>query len=194
MYSELYATWQREIDEPTLQLLPADFYTQVADYIRRINEETRTNDPKALKTALLEQELKNVKRIVKQLTWMRYKKIIKLVNKGQKPPLYLLTVEEAQLSKGYLPFVEGYRAFAQNLLQGEPQKISLEKPVEKIAEPLDEQSPKRVTLRFVKAIPAIIGGDMKTYGPFAPEDVASVPGENAKILVKQGFAVIVDVS
>ena len=46
----------------------------------------------------------------------------------------------------------------------------------------------------MKAIPAIIGGDMKTYGPFASEDVASVPGENAKILVKQGFAVVVDVS
>jgi len=194
MYSELYAAWQREIDEPGLQPLPADFYAQVADYIRRINEETRTLDPKALKTALLEQELKNVKRIAKQLTWMRYKKIVKLVNEDQKLPSNLLTVEEKQLSRGYLPFVEGYRAFAQTLLQGQPQKINLEKPVEKRVEQPVELPNKRVTLRFVKAIPAIIGGDMKTYGPFAPEDVASVPGENAKILVKQGFAVVVDVS
>jgi len=49
-------------------------------------------------------------------------------------------------------------------------------------------------LRFLKAVPAIIGSDMKTYGPFAVEDVASVPVENAKILAKQGFAEVVDVS
>ena len=143
-------------------------------------------DKKALKTALLEQELKNVKRVVKQLTWMRYRKLVKLVNESQKLPSELLTAEEAQLSKGYLPFVEAYRAFAKSLLQGQPQKINLEKPV--------ELSHKRVTLRFVKAVPAVIGGDMKTYGPFVPEDVASVPVENAKLLVKQGFAEVVDVS
>ena len=190
MYSELYAVWLREIDDTALQPLPVDFYAQVADYIRRITEETRTLDPKALKAALLEQELKNVKRIVKQLTRMRYKKIVKLVNDSQKLPSELLTAEEAQLSKGYSLLVEGYRAFAQTLLEGQPPKISLEKPVE---QPV-ESYPKRVTLRFVKAVPAVIGGDMKTYGPFVPEDVASVPVENAKILVKQGFAVVVDVS
>ena len=190
MYSELYAAWQREIDDPALQPLPTDFYAQVSNYIRRIQEETKILDKKALKAVLLEQELKNVKRIVKQLTWMRYKKLVKLVNENQKLPSDLLTTEEAQLSKGYLPFVEGYRTFAQTLLQGQPPKINLEKPV---AQPV-ELPQKRVTLRFVKAIPAVMGGDMKTYGPFAPEDVASVPVENAKILVKQGFAVVVDVS
>jgi DNA replication initiation complex subunit (GINS family) len=186
MYSELYAAWQREIDDSALQPLPADFYARVADYVRRIREETRMLDKKSLKTALLEQELKNVKRIVKQLAWIRYRKIVKLVNENQKLPSESLTSEEAQLSKGYLPFVESYRAFAKTLLQGQPPKISLEKP--------EEQPRNRVTLRFVKAIPAVIGGDMKTYGPFVPEDVASVAVENAKILVKQGFAVVVDVS
>jgi DNA replication initiation complex subunit (GINS family) len=57
-----------------------------------------------------------------------------------------------------------------------------------------EVSHKRMTLRFTKSIPAIIGLDMKTYGPFMVEDVASLPVENAKILVKQGLAVLVEVS
>jgi hypothetical protein len=34
---------------------------------------------------------------------------------------------------------------------------------------------KRVVLRFLADVPAIIGSDMKTYGPFKAEDVASVP-------------------
>ena len=52
---------------------------------------------------------------------------------------------------------------------------------------------KRVTLRFVKDIPAVIGADMKAYGPFMVEDVASLPVENAKVFVKQGLAVAVEV-
>ena len=56
-----------------------------------------------------------------------------------------------------------------------------------------EISHKRVTLRFSKNVPSVIGVDMKTYGPFAVEDIASLPIENAKILVKQGLAVLVEV-
>jgi DNA replication factor GINS len=47
---------------------------------------------------------------------------------------------------------------------------------------------KKVVLRFIKNVPKVIGVDMNTYGPFMAEDVASVPVENAKILVKQGLA------
>jgi DNA replication factor GINS len=43
-------------------------------------------------------------------------------------------------------------------------------------------------MRFLKDVPAIIGADMKTYGPFKTEDVASLPVENTKILKKQGLA------
>ena len=186
MYGELYAAWQREIEEASLQLLPADFYTKVAEYVRRIKEGTRLQEKESLKVTLLEQELKNVERIIKQLVRMRQRKISKLIHESKKLPLDFLTAEEAQLNKGYLSLAEGYRAFVKVLLQGQSLQISLEKPV--------ELPHRRVVLRFVKAMPAVIGGDMKTYGPFMPEDVASVPIENAKILVKQGFAVEVDIS
>jgi len=46
----------------------------------------------------------------------------------------------------------------------------------------------------VKNIPAIMGADMKSYGPFVVEDVASLPELNARILIKQGLAVLVEVS
>lgn len=186
MYNELYVAWLHETDEPALQPLPSDFYARISDYIQKITEEIKLLDKKALKAALLEQELKNVKLIVKQLTWIRYKKMVKFVNSNQKLQSTLLTAEEAELSKGYLPFVEGYRAFVKTLLHGQTQKINLQAPV--------EPSTKMVTLRFVKAVPAVIGGDMKTYGPFVPEDVASLPVGNAQILVKQGYAKLVEVS
>lgn len=47
-------------------------------------------------------------------------------------------------------------------------------------------------VRFVQEIPAIIGSDMNTYGPYRAEDVATLPHENARILIKQGVAVEVE--
>ena len=52
-----------------------------------------------------------------------------------------------------------------------------------------EAEHKRAALRLLKEVPAVIGSDMKTYGPFKVEDVATVPAENARILVKQNLAV-----
>ena len=181
MYAELCVAWQQEIEGAELGRLPADFYVKVADYVRRIKEETRMLDRKSVKAGLLERELQNVKRMLRELVWARYKKLVKVVGEGQKMPSDLLTVEEAEICAGYVSFAETYQKFAQNLLQGQVVKATVAK------------MHKRVTLRFVKAIPAVIGADMQAYGPFMVEDVASLPVENAKVLVKQGLAVAVEV-
>jgi DNA replication initiation complex subunit (GINS family) len=34
---------------------------------------------------------------------------------------------------------------------------------------------------------------MKTYGPFNPEDVATLPEENAENLIRRGFAKVVEI-
>ncbi|MGC8999287.1 MAG: hypothetical protein ACP5JW_07900, partial [Candidatus Bathyarchaeia archaeon] len=57
-----------------------------------------------------------------------------------------------------------------------------------------ERASKKILLRFLKDVPAIVGQDMKIYGPFKAEDVASVPVENAKILIRQGLAEEINVS
>ena len=182
MYDELYVAWRLEIENIALGSLPPDFYVRIADYLRRIKEETRMLDKKTVKANLLEHEMHHVKRMLKELVWVRYKKLIKLITESQKVPSDLLTVEEAKICAGFLPFTEAYQRFAKHLLQGQVFNVTL------------ERAHKRVALRFIKDIPSIIGADMKTYGPFMVEDVASVPVENAKILVKQGLAELVEFS
>ena len=49
-----------------------------------------------------------------------------------------------------------------------------------------------VEIRFLKDVPTIVGADMKTYGPFKEEDVASLPAENAEVLIKRGVVVEVE--
>jgi DNA replication factor GINS len=190
MYSELYTAWQREIENSAIQPLPADFYKRVSRYVQQIKTETQTPDKGNLKASLMEQEYLYVNRMIKELLRTRYKKLLKIVKGGQKLLPDILTSEETEFLTGLLPFAEAYSNFAKSLLQGKTPKsvITPAEPKEITA----EVQHKRVTLRFVKAIPAIVGSDMKTYGPFLAEDVASVPADNAKILVKQGLAMIVE--
>jgi len=209
MYDQLYAAWKREIDDPTLGGLEPDFYVKVAEYIAHIREDKGALDKKSVKVALLEHEARNVQRLLKELLDMRYRKILKTITRLHKAPIELMTNEEAKMAQNAVAFENNYEQFAKNLLGGEQTQINVT-----IAEPasvpitqlLQPQTPKpeikpqthvthkRLTLRFVKSIPAIMGADMKSYGPFVAEDVASLPELNARILVKQGLAVLVEVA
>jgi hypothetical protein len=116
-----------------------------------------------------------------ELLWARYKKLVKFTTQTQKLSTDQLALEEIQIFESFVPFTEAYHKFAKNLLHGSTRKLS--------------QEPRnRVALRFSKDIPQIIGADMKPYGPFVAEDLATLPVQNAKIFVKQGLAVIVDVA
>jgi DNA replication initiation complex subunit (GINS family) len=194
VYDELYAAWRFELENPELGGLTSDFYARAADYLRRINEETRLIDKKNVKSTLLVRELERVKCMLQELIWARYKKLVTLVSENKKLPSGLLADEEESLCIGFLSFAESYQKFADKLLRGQiSNQVSspVPSPVSKEAV---KKVHKRVVLRFVKAVPAVVGVDMKTYGPFMVEDVASVPVENAKILVKQGLAEKVELS
>jgi hypothetical protein len=43
-------------------------------------------------------------------------------------------------------------------------------------------------LRFLRPVSTFVGLDMKTYGPFKPDDVATVPAIHAKNLIRSGHA------
>ena len=47
---------------------------------------------------------------------------------------------------------------------------------------------KPVTVRFVKEFDEIVGVDLEKYGPFKPEDIATIPNENAQALLSNGIA------
>jgi DNA replication factor GINS len=183
MYDELFEIWKHELETTELQRFPDSFYSKVADYIMKLREESRMLDNRTVKARLLKKETRSANRMLRELIRVRCKKLIKLVAKGEKDQVDALTNEEEQILNGAAPFVDAYQAFVRSLLRGEVVKIGFGKE-------------KHLTcvLRFLKDVPAIVGSDMKTYGPFKPEDVASLPIENSKILVKQRLAEKVEAS
>jgi DNA replication factor GINS len=180
MYNELYDAWKRELQNRELEKLPSDFYSKVAEYVKRLREETRMLDKRTVKANLLKKEVQNSRHMVRELVQSRYRKIIKILAEGGKVPSDVLTPEEDGIFKATSPVAEMYQGFTRNILRGQLPKVEV------------AQEHKRVPLRFLKDVPSIIGADMKTYGPFKVEDVASLPVENAKILSKQGLAEMIE--
>ena len=167
-----------------LQSLPTDFYARAGTFLQMIIEEKRTADKNLPKSILLEHEKDYAERMLNDLILLRYQKLSKIVTQDKEILSEGLAAEEKSLFKSFLPFKEAYQRFAQNLLRGQHIQPKEEKTIADIR--------KRVVLRFLQDIPAIIGSDMKTYGPFLAEDVGSLPDENAKILVRQGLAKLVE--
>jgi DNA replication factor GINS len=182
MYNELNEIWKRELESDELEKLSPDFYSRIADYMRRLNEESRMLDKRTVKASLLKKEMQNAKRMVRDVIRARYKKIVRKAAKGEKVQSNVLTVEEEKIYAGFSSLAETHWSFSKNILRGYVPKIDV------------EREHKKTVLRFVKAVPAIIGADMKTYGPFKVEDVASLPIENAKVLIKQALAEKVEAS
>jgi len=203
MYNELYMAWRREEGETSLGSLPSDFYIKIADYLRRIREENKLPDKKSVKVSLLDHEAENVGLMLEELLLARYKKLLKTISQKQAVPSELLTVEEAKMCESFVAFASSYQKFTNDLLQGQISPTFISQTVSQTTPQIEaktevkveiEVAHNRVALRFIKNIPAIMGADMKSYGPFIVEDVASMPAENAKVLVKQGLAVPVEVS
>ncbi len=180
MYDELYAAWKKEKENVEIQRLSKNFYAKIAEYVKKIREERRMLDKKTTKAKLLNREFKSVKNMAEELIRLRYDKALKKSLARETVPREVLTEEEEKLYGEILPLAEAYQTFLKGVLQGSLSRIER------------EEKPKNILLRFVQEIPAIVGSDMKTYGPFEAEDIATLPSENARILIKQGVAVEVE--
>ncbi len=182
MYEKLYEAWKRERESEELQPLSKDFYSRLADYIRRLMEESRMLDEKTLRGRLLLKERENVKWLAEDLVKARFNKIMEKISAGGAVSEGLLTIEESAFYSRVSPQTESYMDMLNRILQGKPPRLE------------EEEKSKMMLVRILKEIPAIVGADMKTYGPFKPEDVAALPRENAKVLIRQGMAEEIETS
>lgn len=178
MYDKIYSCWQKEKETFELTKLPDNFYHEIAEYLRKIKEEMRMIDQKTLKASLLKREMEHVKRATQELANLRYKKLARKLVKGETIPLDYLTTEEREALKNFSNFAKVYQSFVNGITNRQIINLKHE----------SKQECKIVVLRFLGDIPAIVGLDLKTYGPFKTEDIASLPVENAEMLVKRGLA------
>jgi DNA replication factor GINS len=181
MYNVLYEAWKRELESVALEKLSSDFYSRTAEYMKKLREESRMLDKRTMKASLVQGEMQNARRMIRELIHARCLKIVGKVSKEEKIASDYLTMEEEILYEGMLPLGESFQDLAKALVQGRGPMVNAGK------------RHRNAVLRFSKDVPEIMGADMKTYGPFKVEDVASLPAENAKLLAKQGLAEKIEV-
>ena len=182
MYDLLYEAWLKEKEKAELHDLPQDFYARVAEYVRQIKQEGRMLDQGSAKAKLIVKELANVKRLIKGLANLRFKKMVSYITSEKALRKESLTLEEQRMLLGLRPFFEEFQSFLKDSIQGKA--ANLEEPV--------AMSSKKKLLRFLKEVPAIVGADLKVYGPYVVEDVATLPIENARVLIKHGVAMEIE--
>ncbi len=56
------------------------------------------------------------------------------------------------------------------------------------------QNEEYIVIRFTKNIPALVGKDLKIYGPFQKEDIARLPIQNASILIEENAATAIKIN
>jgi DNA replication factor GINS len=185
MYQELYDIWRKEKLSKDLQPLPKDFFERATDYTRKLKESQRMIDMKTMKARLLKQEYENSRKLSSEILAIRFRKMFECLLMDQKPiSTGSLTTQEETIYQTLNEAAGQYLKLKRNVLEGKQAES---------AAPLPRDLPQRILVRFACDVPAIIGVDLRTYGPFKPEDIASLPTENAQALVHQRVAVKVEV-
>jgi DNA replication initiation complex subunit (GINS family) len=187
-YDRLKRAWQLEKQKKELQNIPDQFLTEMKEYISTI-EDIKTNE-NTLKDQIIKREKFNASIMFKEITQTRIHKIVSAELNGTPMTATHLTPDEQQFHANFRQLVSNYMQGIPLFLESSQQVTPSKKTWEKKHQPIEGDL---MVLRFLKPLPAIMGIDLKAYGPFNAEDVASIPRENALNLIRRGIAKEVEI-
>jgi DNA replication initiation complex subunit (GINS family) len=188
-YTRLNAAWENETKREELQNIPDDFLHEMKDYTNQLNK-TVTNI-ETLSGSLTQTERRYANQMLRQLIETRLDKIIKSELNGLPIDAQAMTPEEQQLHSNLRQLLTNYRQGVEiTKPQRKPQPKPKPTPRKELTPPpkIEEKDTELVLVRFLQPLPAIMGIDMKAYGPFQPEELATIPRQNAENLIKRGIA------
>lgn len=162
---------EEEQRSPKLNRVPPSLYHEVASRLKALRAQAKGGQ--ALPHQVANRESALIHRLATRLLDIRLAKFHGGGDEGQ------LTPEERYLSEPVQLARRRRERLSNALRLG--QSAVLEAVVAHVAA-------QYTLVRFREATPALVGTDLAHYGPFEKEDVALLPTENVKPLVKQGVA------
>ncbi len=198
-YHALYDSWRREKQRPDIQPLPEGFYAAMTAYATQLREQIRSADKSTVKGKLVEKEREHADGMIADLNRLRLSKLVSAELNGAPVEPLNLTAEEKRLQVELRRLLAAHTQGLKQSLQGREPKpeVQVSAPPQVTPRPpppvhiVETGEPLKV-VRFTQPLPAIMGVDMKTYGPFKAEDVASLPAQNADNLIRKGIAKVVE--
>ncbi len=162
-----------EMQSDALHQLPTDFYGRVSQYSQKLRRSAGSGNSEAA-VRLISRQTEMMEAMVRQLVRLRVRKAI------AGDSLLQLLPEERFVCSPEVNFQRRLEAFIDALAAGKPSYVEFAHRSE---------TGRNMTVRFVKKTNELVGADLRRYGPFEENDVASIPAANASILISGGEAV-----
>jgi DNA replication initiation complex subunit (GINS family) len=162
-----------EMRVATLLQLSSDFYSKISIYSQKLRRSAGSSASEVA-NQLIAKQAGMIDSMVRQLMVVRAKKAT------QQHVMLQLLPEERYVCSAQLRFQRRFEAFVEAVSAGQPAFIEFAHKSE---------AERSISVKFTKYVDELVGLDMRHYGPFEPEDVASLPAANADILIAGGNAV-----
>jgi Gins51, C-terminal domain len=162
-----------EAQSETLLQLPSEFYLGFSTYSQKLKRSAGSGSSD-ISIRLVTTQAKMIDSMVKQLLKLRTRKAI------QQNALLQLLPEERYVCSAEQKFERRFQSLVEAVSGGQPSFVEFAHLSE---------SQRRVTVKFVKHVNELVGLDLRHYGPFESDDVASIPAASADILIAGGDAV-----
>jgi len=166
MYKYLISILLEELKSECLIELSSDFYINVQAYLQSLKN--KMDKGSEVEAKLAEAEAKIVIEIVQSIMAIRLRKILNGIMAGSNESLKNLLEVELNVYEKLSSAIEEFQAMTKKYTSLEEDLLA-----------------KKILVRFIRDVPAFVGVDLKTYGPFKPEDLAYIPAVNAEALVKR---------
>lgn len=164
---------ESETRSESLLPLPKDFYAGISAYSQKLKR-SASSGASEVAVNLAATQARLIESMVRQLLRLRTRKAM------QQDAMLQLLPEERYVCSAEQKFQRRFETLVEAVSVGQPSFIEFAHMAE---------SNRSITVRFVKHVNELVGLDMRRYGPFEPEDVASIPAASADILIAGGDAV-----
>lgn len=191
-YESLYEILRKDKYNQELQALDKDFFKKTLKYLKEKEAILESQRAKSSVFAQKEVEktakqLANIRKIITEIYELRENKIIQLAifaSRGGISKNPNLLKEEQSLFDSTLKTLKIHReGILINLLSKKEPAIEKPKDLKK-----EEGERGSSLIRFIHTVPKFVGTDLQVYGPFEPEDIASLPDKVSDLLIKKGRA------
>ncbi|NWG09237.1 MAG: DNA replication complex GINS family protein [Nitrososphaerales archaeon] len=167
--NRIYALMELESRSDKLAKMPKNFYRDVAICMKKILNGANQNEKNIVSNLALE-ERGMIEKLIDRLIELRMRKASQLNDTEN------LTPEERYIMEPLSQLDRRRKRVGWAIKSGQPSRLDAI---------YDELASRLTMVRFLQPAPPIMGIDLRKYGPFEKEDIAIIPSENAKPLIKQ---------
>ena len=170
---DVFKMLEKEIETPTLQSIEPDTFQKIAEALGSLKDQPYEGVEAKVRDRMVEMlEISSILMIETRQ--------VKISSSEEILDYSKLTDEEKYILDGKRESNKRVDEVVAALVKGRP------KVLESISAKMRS---KQIVVRFLKPIEAFVGIDMNKYGPYAQEDVASLPFENARSIIDSGGAI-----